>query len=138
MVKGYCRECGKQDDPDKFDQKESDLLCCSKVTEPDHSRSSLNIPLQDGRRVSARLKFQFVVNVLDASVSLGPANQIVISGLAAQKFLGVRPRDFMDSPEVRSNTIGKLKALEGKLADFCVEKISQAKVLYASKSEMKS
>ena len=32
MVKGYCRECGKQDDPDKFDQKDSDLLCCSKVT----------------------------------------------------------------------------------------------------------
>ena len=32
MVKGYCRECGKQDDPDKFEQKDSDLLCCSKVT----------------------------------------------------------------------------------------------------------
>ena len=94
--------------------------------------------LQDGRRVTARLKFQFVVTVYDDSVSQGPANQIVISGLAAQKFLGVRPGDFMDSPEVRSQTIGKLKALEGKLADFCVEKISQAKVLYATKSEMKS
>ena len=35
MVKGYCRECGKQDDPDKFDQKETDLLCCSKVTKYD-------------------------------------------------------------------------------------------------------
>ena len=31
MVKGYCRECGKQDDPDKFDQKDTELLCCSKV-----------------------------------------------------------------------------------------------------------
>ena len=60
-----------------------------------------------------------------------------MSGLTAQKFLGVRPRDFMDSPEVRGQTLGKLKALEGKLAEFCVEKISQAKVLYASKSEMK-
>ena len=88
--------------------------------------------------MTARLKFQFVVTVYDDSVSQGPANQIVISGLAAQKFLGVRPGDFMDSPEGRTNTIGKLKALEGKLADFCVEKISQAKVLYATKSEMKS
>ena len=87
--------------------------------------------------MSAKLKFQFVVNVYDDSVSLGPANQIVISGLTAQKFLSVRPRDFIDSEEVRSRTIGKLKDLEGKLADFCVEKISQAKVLYASKSEMK-
>ena len=86
--------------------------------------------------MSARLKFQFVVNVYDDSVSLGPANQVVLSGLAAQKFLGIRPRDFMESPEVRGDTIGKLKALEGKLADFCVEKISQAKVLYASKSEL--
>ena len=42
------------------------------------------------------------------------------------------------SVEVREKTSRRLKALEGKLADFCVEKISQAKVLYASKSEMKS
>ena len=93
--------------------------------------------MQDGRRLSARLKFQFVVNVYDKSVSQGPANQIVVSGLAAQKFLGLRPRDFMESPEVREKTSRRLKALEGELAEFCVEKISQAKVLYASKSEMK-
>ena len=73
----------------------------------------------------------------DSSVAQGPASQIVMSGLEAQKFLGVRPRDFMDSPEVRGQTLGKLKALEGKLAEFCVEKISQAKVLYATKSVMK-
>ena len=45
--------------------------------------------------------------------------------------------DFMDSEEVRRDTNGKLKGLEGKPAEFCVEKISQSKVLYASKSEMK-
>ena len=73
----------------------------------------------------------------DSSVALGPANQIVMSGLSAQKFLGIRPRDFMDNPEMRGQTIGKLKVLEGKLAEFCVEKISQAKVLFASESEMK-
>ena len=77
------------------------------------------------------------MNVYDDSVSQGPANQIVISGLAAQKFLGVTPRDLMDSEEVRRRIIGKLKGLEGKPAEFCVEKISQSKVLYASKSEMK-
>ena len=32
MVKGYCRECGRQDELDKFEQKEAELLCCSKVT----------------------------------------------------------------------------------------------------------
>ena len=84
--------------------------------------------------MSAKLKFQFVVNVYDDSVSLGPANQIVIAGLAAQKFLGVRPRDFIDSGEVRRQTIGKLRALEGKLAEFCVEKFSQSQVLQVSNS----
>ena len=84
--------------------------------------------------MSAKLKFQFVVNVYDDSVSLGPANQIVISGLTAQKFLSVRPRDFIDSEEVRSQTIGKLKDLEGKPAEFCVEKISQSEVLHVSNS----
>ena len=32
MVKGYCRECGRQDELDKFEQKEDELLCCYKVT----------------------------------------------------------------------------------------------------------
>ena len=32
MVKAYCRECGRQDELDKFEQKEAELLCCSKVT----------------------------------------------------------------------------------------------------------
>ena len=32
MVKGYCRECGRQDELDKFEQKEAEFLCCSKVT----------------------------------------------------------------------------------------------------------
>ena len=32
MVKGYCRECGKLEDPEEFDQNEEDLLCCFKVT----------------------------------------------------------------------------------------------------------
>ena len=34
MVKGYCRECGKLDDPEpeELDQNEEDLLCCFKVT----------------------------------------------------------------------------------------------------------
>ena len=31
MVVGYCRECGRQDLPEKFEQDETDLLCCSKV-----------------------------------------------------------------------------------------------------------
>ena len=35
MVKAYCRECGRQDQPDKFEQDETDLLCCSKVTKHD-------------------------------------------------------------------------------------------------------
>ena len=35
MVKGYCRECGRQDELDKFEQKEAELLCCSKVTKHD-------------------------------------------------------------------------------------------------------
>ena len=51
MVKGYCRECGKQDDPDKFDQKESDLLCCSKVTKQTRHDPSWCIQLLHCRMV---------------------------------------------------------------------------------------
>ena len=29
---GYCKECGRMDEVSKFEQKENDLLCCSKVS----------------------------------------------------------------------------------------------------------
>ena len=35
----------------------------------------------------------------------------------------------MDSEEVRRDTNGKLKGLEGKPAEFCVEKIIPSKIL---------
>ena len=79
-------------------------------------------------------KFAIAVNVFDHSVALSPASKILISGRVAEEFLGVRARDFVDNEEVRSQTIEKLRALEGKLAEFCVEKISQSEVLHVSNS----
>ena len=96
--------------------------------------SSLYIQFQDGKRVRAKLKFSIAVDVFDQSVALSPATKIVISDQVAENFLGIRVRDFMDSPEVRTETIGKLRALKGKLAEFCVEKISQSEVLHVSNS----
>ena len=74
------------------------------------------------------------MDVFDQSVALSPATKIVISDQVAENFLGIRVRDFMDSPEVRTETIRKLRALKGKLAEFCVEKISQSEVLHVSNS----
>ena len=31
IEKGYCRECGRMDAADKFEQVEQELLCCTKV-----------------------------------------------------------------------------------------------------------
>ena len=137
MVAGYCRECGKQDQPEQFEQNETDLLCCSKVTKHSVGQSWSDIPFKDGKRVHAKLKFCIAINVFDHSVALSPASKIVISSKMAEKFLGITVRDFFDSEEVRSETIGKLKALEGKLAEFCVEKISNSEVLHVSNSVIK-
>ena len=62
---------------------------------------------------------------------------VIVSNQIAEKFLGITVRDFFDSEEVRSETIGKLKALQGKLAEFCVEKISESEVLHLSNSVIK-
>ena len=65
---------------------------------------------------------------------MSDASKIVISNQMAEKFLGITVRDFFDSEEVRSETIGKLRGLEGKLAEFCVEKISKSEVLHVANS----
>ena len=41
---------------------------------------------------------------------------------------------YSRSQDLREETVRKLEALEGKLAEFCVEKISQSRVLYVSNS----
>ena len=89
---------------------------------------------QDGKRVRAKRKFQIVVNVYDQSVGTGPATQIVIAGAVAETFLGVPCRDFSTSHQLRQEVTNKLKSLEGKPAEFCVEKIRQSVVLYAANS----
>ena len=49
----------------------------------------------------------------------------------------MKARDYSRSQDLREETVSKLQALEGKLAEFCVEKISQSKVLYVSNSLVK-
>ena len=60
--------------------------------------------------------------------------QIVIAGAVAETFLGVQCRDFTTSHQLRQEVTNKLKSLEGKPAEFCVEKIRQSVVLYAANS----
>ena len=73
----------------------------------------------------------------DQTIAESPATQIVISSRSAEKFLGVKCRDFSSSQDVRDETIRKLKLLVGKPAELCVEKIGQTSVLYASNSVIK-
>ena len=98
------------------------------------SQARSYIHFQDGERVRAKLKFCIALSVFDQSVAFSPVTKILISNQVAEQFLGVSVRDFVDSEEVRSQTVGKLRALQGKLAEFCVEKIGQSEVLHVFNS----
>ena len=84
--------------------------------------------------MSAKCKFTIALNVYDQSVALSPASKLLIAGRVAEDFLGVTAGDFVESEEVRREISGRLRALQGKLAEFCVEKISQSEVLHVSNS----
>ena len=60
--------------------------------------------------------------------------QIVIAGAVAETFLGVQCRDFTTSHQLRQEVTNKLNNLDGRPAEYCVEKMRQSVVLYATNS----